>query len=124
MSITLIVTQAYDVDFNETGREIDEQEWQEFVESQDNLRFCLDSIVAENPVTGETIKIATSEGDTEVLINDSWQPFLNYSYGELRMGYIADMENSDNPIRAAVSSVAGYFSAIITHDAGDEILAW
>lgn len=124
MSITLIVTQGYDVDFNQTGQEIDEEEWEEFVVSQDNLRFNSEPMVCKNPATGETIEMAAPEGATEVNVNGSWYPFLSFSNGELRMQYLPDFENPDNSVRKAITGVAGYFAALITTDAGDEILAW
>ena len=124
MSITLIVTQSYDENFNETGEEIHEDEWDEFVESQDNLRFNSEPIVLRNPVTGETIEMSAPEGATEVLVNGSWYPFLSFGNGELRMQYHPDFENSDNSVRKAIVGVAGYFAALITTDAGDEVLAW
>lgn len=124
MSITLIVTQSYDNDFNETENEILEEEWEEFVESQDNLRFRAEPYVVKNPATGEIIEMPAPEGATEVLANGDWHPFLSYGHGELRMQYLQELENPDNPVRHAVAGVAGYFSAIIMHDAGDEVLAW
>lgn len=124
MSIALIVTQGYDVDFNQTGQEIDEEEWEEFVESQDNLRFNSDPMVFKNPATGETISMAAPEGATEVNVNGSWHPFLSFGNGELRMQYLSEFEDADNPVRKAIAGVAGYFAALITTDAGDEVLAW
>ena len=83
MSISVLVTQGYDEDFNQTGLEIDEEEWEGFVESQDNLRFNSESVVFNNPVTGEMIETPALEGASEVLINGDWQPFLSYYNGEL-----------------------------------------
>ena len=124
MSVTLIVTTSHDEDFNQTGEEILEEEWEEFVESRDNLRFRTEPHVAINPATGETIKMAAREGETEVLIEDSWNPFLSHYSGELQMRYRQELEDSNNPIRHAIVEVADYFSALITHDADDEILKW
>ena len=124
MSVTLIVTTSHDEDFNQTDEEILEEEWEEYVESQDNLRFRTESHVATNPATGETIKMAAREGETEVLIEDSWNPFLCHYSGELQMRYRQELEDSNNPIRHAIVEVADYFSALITHDADDEILKW
>ena len=40
------------------------------------------------------------------------------------MRYRQELEDSNNPIRHAIVEVADYFSALITHDADDEILKW
>ena len=90
MSVTLIVTQSYDVNFVETGKEIDEEEWEEFVESQDNLRFNSEPKIFKNPATGEIIEMAVPEGATEALVNDNWLPFLTYRNGELHMQYLPE----------------------------------
>lgn len=119
MSITLIVSKIFDEDFNEIGDEILEEEWEEFVESQDNLRFRTEPYTAENPATGETIEISTPEGATEVLVKNDWHPFLEYGDGELRMPYSQELENPNDPMRKAIAGVAGYFAALIRHDAGD-----
>ena len=124
MSITLIVSKIFDEDFNEIGEEIIEEDWEDFVESQDYLRFRTEPYIAQNPSTGETIEIAASEDTAEVLIKNEWHPFLEYSNGELRMPYSQDLDDPVNPMRKAVAGVAGYFAALIRHDAGDEILKW
>ncbi len=124
MSITIIVSRTFDEYLNETGEEIDEDEWDEFVESQDYLRFREEPYIAPNPTTGESIEISPSAGATEVSSNGEWLPFLEYRRGELHIKYSQDFEDSENPQRKAISDVAGYFAAIIMHDAGDEILKW
>ena len=50
--------------------------------------------------------------------------FLSHYSGELQMRYRQELEDSNNPIRHAIVEVADYFSALITHDADDEILKW
>lgn len=124
MSITLIVSKAFGEDVNEFGEEISEQEWQDFVESQDNLRLRIEPYIAHNPKTGSTIKISAPEGATEVRIGNVWFPFLEHFNGRLHMPYSQDLENPFNPIRKAVITVADYFAAQIKHDAGDETLKW
>jgi len=124
MSITLIVTRMFDEDFNETGEEIHEEEWDEFVEAQEFLRFRTAPFTVENPATGESVKMSAPEGATEVLSGDEWYPFLEYRNGELCMRYSQEFENTGNLQRKAVADVAAYFAALITHDAGDEILEW
>ena len=114
----------FDEHLNEIGEEIDEDEWDEFVESQDFLRFRTEPYVAKNPTTGEIIKMAASAGATEVLANNEWLPFLEYKRGELHIRYSPDFENTENPQRKAIADVAAYFAALIMHDAGDDILKW
>ncbi len=124
MSITLIVSKIFDENFNKIDGEIHKEEWEEFVESQDFLRFRKEPYFAQNPVTGETIEIPVPEGATEVFIENDWQPFLEHGCGELRMPYSKELENPDYPMRKAVANIASNFSALIRHDAGDEILNW
>lgn len=124
MSITLIISKIFDENFNEIGEEIHEEEWRGFVESQDYLRFRTEPYVVQNPATGETIEIAAPQGASEVFIENDWHPFLEYGYGELRMPYTEELEHPNNLMRKAVTGVAGYFAALIRHDAGDEILKW
>lgn len=124
MGITLIVTRSYDESFNETGEKIHEADWVSYVELNSNLRFNLESIVAKNPVTGEVITMPAADGATEVLINGTWCPFFSLRRGQLKMGYQPDFESQNNPIRKEIVSVAKHFSALITTDAGDEILSW
>jgi hypothetical protein len=37
------------------------------------------------------------------------------------MQYLPEIEEATNEVRKAVAGVAGYFAAIITTDAGDEV---
>lgn len=124
MSITLIVSKKYDKNLTEINDVIDEEEWEKFVESQDYLRFRSEPYVVNNPVTGEAIRMDAPEGATEVLVGNEWHPFLIHKSGELRMRYSQVFEDPNNPVRIAVAGIAGYFSALIMHDASDEILKW
>jgi hypothetical protein len=124
MSITLIITKYYDKKFNETGIEIEESEWNDFVESQDNLRLKTEPTIAKNPNTGEILKIEPLDGESEIFIENDWINFLYYGHGELRTHFSEELEDPSNPIRIIISQIAKHFNAIITHDAGDEILEW
>jgi len=124
MSIILIITTSYDKNYIETGMEIDEEEWEDFVESQDNLRYMTNSHIVTNPNTGAEIKVNSLTSETELFVNNEWIPFLYYENGELRMKYYDRMGDINDPIRKVISGIASYFGAIIRHDAGDEILDW
>jgi len=117
MSVSLIVTKSYDKDFNQTGLEINQDVWSDFVESQNNVRFKTTPYSIKNPVTGYTIEIPTPDGATEILVEGNWLPFLYFQKGELMIRYSQDMEYADNHIRQVIIEVASYLSAMITTDA-------
>jgi hypothetical protein len=44
--------------------------------------------------------------------------------GELVIGYMTELDSPTNPIRPKIAEIAERLGALITHDAGDEILDW
>ena len=124
MSVLLLVSKIFDHEFNFVGEKILLEEWVSYVEKQDNLRIRTEPYIAQNPSTGETIEIAVDEGESEIIDDGEWVPFLSYSNGELCRDYGNELDNKSNDIRKNISKTAEYFSAIIRHDAGDEILEW
>jgi len=124
MGIALILTRKYDRDWNETGREISRDEWVSYVETATDLRFRSDSHVAMNPKTGETISVESGASETELVLASGARPFLRYRSGDLVMGLGFDPHDTRDPIRQRVGQVARDLGALITHDAGDEILDW
>jgi hypothetical protein len=51
-------------------------------------------------------------------------PFLRYRRGELRIGFTEALLNPRDPVRYKIAAVAKALDALITHDAGDELLWW
>jgi hypothetical protein len=124
MSITLLISKAFDRDFDDVGEEIALTDWIRYVETQPDLRIRTEPYVALNPSTGARIEMAADDGDSEILSDGEWTPFLSYRDGELAVAYGDELDDPTNPIRKVIARVARHFSALIRHDAGDKILDW
>ncbi len=124
MGISLIVTKSWDRDFNDTSQSIAFDQWTAFVNQAPDVQLRTEDHVAVNPATGEKITIPAGEGESELLIGGECVPFLRFRSGNLVMEYTPDLDDPDNPVRDKISSVAKQLGALITHDAGDEILEW
>jgi len=124
MSILIIVTRGIDQTFKRTGRYIAFDEWAKLVESDPGLRIRTEPYVAANPATREKIVMQTGQGDSEVEIGGEWVPFLRYRRGELTIRFTDEMDDPQDPVRNKIVAVAKALSALITHDAGDELLRW
>jgi len=123
MGITLIITKAHDREFNETGESITLDEWLAFVDSDPILTLRTDPHSVTAP-DGSKITMPASRSQTELPYGDSTIPFLHFRTGDLVMKYGSELDDPSNPARQKVSEIARHFEALITHDAGDEILDW
>ena len=124
MSVSLIVTTSIDREFNETGDEIDDDDWLELIESDPALNLRTEPSTATAP-DGTVISMSVPDGKSELMLDDgSSIPFLVLSGGELSMRYHPDMEMPTNPVRLKVAEIARHFDALITSDAGDDLLEW
>ena len=124
MGITLIVTRAHDRSFEETGRSISPEEWLAYVHQDPELRLRTEDWVAVNPITQERITMPAGEAETWFRVVEEDHPFLRYRSGNLVMKYSYHLDDPENPARRKIAAIARHFSALITHDAGDEILDW
>ncbi len=124
MSVSLIVTNSIDREFNETGNEIYEDDWLEFIKSDFALNLRTEPFTFTAP-DGTVMSMAVADGQSELILDDTASvPFLALSGGELSMRYHPDMEIATNPIRLKVAEIARHFDALITSDAGDEFFQW
>lgn len=124
VGILIIVTRGIDQSFQRTGRYIAFEEWTKLVDSDLSLRIRAEPDVAVNPATGARIVTQAGEADSEVEIGGEWMPFLRYRRGELRIGFTEALLNPRDPVRYKIAAVAKALDALITHDAGDELLWW
>ena len=124
MGITLIVTRSHD--WKDAGPEsrIERFEWTSIIDSDDELRLRTMPHEIRNPKTGEFIKMPATDAEAELQTGRSWVPFLYLRAGELVMRYDRSMNEPDNPVRLKIASIANRLGAVITHDAGNEILDW
>ena len=95
------------------------------MEEDDDLRLRAEPYVAINPSTGAKISIKTGEADAELQLNGQWVPFLRFRKGgELTTKFVQEFDDPRNATRLKIASVARHFGALITTDAGDELLSW
>jgi hypothetical protein len=124
VGITLIVTKSRDENFAETGQEIPLDLWLSVIERDPNLRLRAEPVTLTNPKTKQTISVDPLPGQSELCVGKQWVPFLGFRSGKLVMALAPPLEHKKSPVRHKVAQVARHFGAIITHDAGDEILRW
>lgn len=118
------MTTSIDREFNETGDEIDDDDWLELIQSDLALNLRTEPFTATTP-DGTVISMPVPDGQSELMLDDgSSIPFLVLSGGELSMRYHSDMEMPTNPVRRKVAEVARHFNALITSDAGDDFFEW
>jgi hypothetical protein len=124
MSILVIVTRGIDQNLQRTGRYIAFDEWINLVESDPSLRMRTAPYVAVNPATGDRIAMRAGEADSELEVRREWVPFLSYHEGKLTIRFADELLDPENPIRNKIGDVARALDALITHDAGEELLKW
>jgi len=107
-----------------SGDQIALPEWMQIVAREPDLRMRMEPYEAINPGTGERIRMNAGEADAELRVNDRWCPFLRYREGELTTRYIDDFDDAQNPVRMKIAAVAKQLGAVITTDAGDDMLDW
>jgi len=124
MGILILVSRSIDVSFKRTGKYISFAEWVKLVEGDPSLRIRTEPYAGVNPATGERIRVRTGEADSEIEIGGGWFPFLRYREGELTIRFTDELDDPRNPIRNKIAAIAKTLNALITHDAGEEILRW
>ena len=124
MGIALIITRSLDKNLRETGLHISLNEWLDFVCHDETLRLRSDPWTFTNPSTKDVISVPVLPGQTELAVGGQYVPFLGYQRGDLVTKYLPRFEDERDPVRRKLAKVARTFAAIITHDAGDEILEW
>jgi hypothetical protein len=123
VSITLIVTKSLDENFCETGERIAIADWLAIVNRDPALILRTNPYVARLP-SGQELSVPALPAQSELRIAGLLIPFLGYRAGELVMKFAEEMESPNDPKRTKIAEVARQLGALITHDAGDEILNW
>jgi len=124
VAITLIVTKSLNKDFEETGEQIAMDQWLGIVEVDPALALRTQPYVTKLP-DGQELTMPVRPGQSELTFAGGERvPFLGYREGELVMRLTDEMESPGDPKRQKVADVARKLGALITHDAGDEILDW
>jgi hypothetical protein len=124
MSIALIVTRMAKGPTETEDRAITLDEWLRLVAGDKELRINQEDRVAVNPRTGERISMPGRPGQSEFSNGGNWEPFLEFGDSRLVMRYRLEIEDPANPVRRKIAQVAKSLGAIITTDAGDELLDW
>lgn len=76
MSVSLIITNSIDRDYNDTDDEIDDDDWYAFVESDPALTFRTEPFTATAP-DGSVIAMSAPPGPSEFALPDGTRiPFL------------------------------------------------
>jgi len=123
MSVELIITKSVDHNFNPTGEKIALSDWLRYIKSDKHLRLRTAPITVRSP-SGMELSVNPGKGQSEVTYRGEKLLFLRYSNGELWMNYVDGLDDPQNPIRRKIVKIAKHFSAIITHDAAEEVLDW
>jgi hypothetical protein len=123
VAITLIVTKSFGENFAETGEQIAIEQWLGIVGRDPSLKLRTDPYVMTLP-DGQRLSMPVLPAQSELTVGEARFPFLGYRDGELVMKLTQDMESPGNPKREKVAEIARELGALITHDAGDEILKW
>jgi len=123
MSIELIATKSVDRDLNPTGEAIALEDWLKYINSDKHLKLRTEPITIQTP-SGMEISVNAGKGQSDVMCHGEKLPFLHHAQGELRMSYAPVLDDPNNPLRRKIAEIAKHFSAVITHDAGEEILNW
>jgi len=122
MGILILVSRNIDASFRRAGRYISFAEGSSLLKAIQVSGYVPNAGV--NPATGERIRMRTGEADSEIEIGGEWFPFLRYREGELTIRFTDDLDDPRNPIRNKIAAIAKTLNALITHDAGQEILRW
>lgn len=117
MGVTIIFERA-------PGATISVNEWILVVSSDSGLRINQSPYLAVNPKSGERIEIPVGPADSEIFVEDQWEPFLRWQTGVLVGDYGIEFEAKDNPRRTKVSEIAKKLRAIVRFDDDDAPLDW
>jgi len=123
MGITLIVQRVGNDESLLSGL-ISIDEWLALVEEDEDLRLRADDHVARNSATGQEIRMAARPGEADLRIDSQFVPFLAFRDGALTTSYRDQMSDPDDQLRRKIGQVARTLNAVLTTDAGDDILDW
>lgn len=89
------------------------EEWVQCISRSDTLRLNTEGYFARNPQTNEQIRIATLEGDTDILVNGDWRPGFLWCDGRPRIG-IPPNEDEAQVVQSLASDLAQQLKAEVT----------
>jgi hypothetical protein len=124
VAVELIVTRTAGPVRGTADAAIAISQWKQLVAEDDDLRWRVEPYVAVNPRTDDKITIKVGEADTEIRVDGQWLPFLRFRNGRLTTRYAQEFDDPRNAIRVKIAAVAKRLEAMITTDAGDDLLAW
>jgi hypothetical protein len=104
--------------------QIDLGEWTEILEADPQLRTRTEPYKAISPKTREELVMPVPEGSSEIYVDGKWLPFLTFSHGTLSIRYKPEFEDRANALRNKVVQIARHLGAVVTSDAGDDVLGW
>jgi len=103
--------------------EISLEEWLAAVQVTDSMRIDLADVVAENPKTGETIRIKSAEGDVAIYReeDEDWIKAIFFFKGRGTFRYPDGWELDSNPVRIAATRLVDALTAKVLCE-GEECL--
>jgi hypothetical protein len=104
--------------------QIEIDEWTRLLKTDPQLRTRAEPYKAINPKTREELVMPAGESSSEIYVDGKWLPFLRFSRGTLSIRYKAEFEDPGNELRNKVAQIARQLGAVVTSDAGDDILEW
>ncbi len=104
--------------------EIEISEWRRILEADPQLRVRTAPYKVINPKTREELAMPAGEASSEICVDGKWLPFLRFSRGTLSIRYQSEFEDPENELRHKIAHIARQLGAVMTSDAGDDILEW
>ena len=104
--------------------QIDVGEWEEILEADPQLRSRTEPYKAVNPQAREKLVVPAGRASSEIYVDGQWLPFLRFGRGKLSIRYNPEFEDPGNELRKKVAQIAWKLGAVVTSDAGDDILEW
>jgi hypothetical protein len=124
---------GYSLHIERTDSEISVQEWLAAASEIESLRPRTAEYLAVNPASRTEIRISNSGGDLEIKRRlkrciglfgktEEWEPAFYFSSGRGSFPAPAEIDNADDPMRAAAATLAKRLGAKIVGDEGEEYL--
>ena len=99
-------------------------EWRKILEADPQLRVRAEPYKAINPKMREELVMPVGEASSEMYVDGKWFPFLRFRRGTLSIRYQSGFEDPENELRKKIAHIARQLGAVVTSDAGDDILEW
>ena len=101
--------------------EIALKDWRALVEATESLRPATGDAVVINPITGDTVRIPSKEGDAEVYDPNkgTWLPCFRYSPHRISFMRPKDFDDPQSPFRQMVIDLATSLGAQVVGEEGE-----